>query len=989
MNVEKNCLPRWIKTTPIDMKIVLLCYLYLQHPYKCRYADIIVRYLERTNVMLKIFIGNPIPFASNGGMVSVRQLSLRTGVESEVDPLKLCRYFRAASQEGYLLKSGINIYDRRLHIDRVTRDGNVLVDFSETRKQTIAESVRLIDAAKAVLDKNPDKAIAILNRSVGIWSKNARAYRHLGQAYAKDGNHLYAKASFERSIKRNPSDAEAYAGLGKAGYSLGDNELSVTAFREAAVRYLSSRQYSKAKKACKKALQIQENHSFILFKLGTIHVELGEYEDARVVWKRAVEIEPSLLKKIVDRGGACIKSGEFDKAKEILECAVEIEPHNAVALARLGYAHLSLGEYQEGKLAFKKALSVDPQNLPCLANLAFIQIELNEYKAAKDVCKIALSIDPSNTFVLLHSANAHFHLGEYAQAKKRSQRLLRLEPDNYRALTTLGSAHLRLDECEAARDACQKAIDIQPDYVPALAYLADAYSALGDYAAAKSMYRRALDIEPNNMHALTNLGGFYIGYAEFRKAKDVLLRAVEIEPNYFYAWNTLGVVHSGLGELKEAKGAFKRALAIKPDDFSVWTNLAEVHILLGELREAVDVLGWTIEHDPHSVTAHLKLGRVYQLLGGVENHEKALDVYETLVEFWPNATAYYNLGEAYLRLEEYRKARDAYRAAVEKEPPDEYNFLRVGVLSLAINDLDAARNYLKNASSMFSEWDEIETCLAFMHWVEAKGHWDNKNWKAAKDSFQAASTLFAKLPDAGFVAAVGAYELSLSVERDLDRAVREKSIEGIYKRVEKAARNARKAVVKIERRNIPLLEAQAYCLEATYEMLAQARRIFRGKRINLERIDKMIADAEVVFETKRYEPGLEAVAQLKNIRHSMLDLNTGTQLQFNMAVKVLLKVAFTFVGLSATAAGYPKVGVGLSGVDLWKFFRRWHKRREDEVIRIVEGLDEKAALKELSYPRYASALRRIADPNSNDVRSQVLRLKAKAYLDELQQRKKG
>lgn len=882
-------------------------------------------------------------------MVYVKQLTLHAGVESDVDPLKLCRYFKATSQQGQSLEPGTDVYDGRLHIDEITHEGKVLVDFSENRKQTITESTKLVDDAKAILDSNPKQAVSILNRAVRIWSRNARAYKHLGRAYGNNGDLLDARVSFERSIKRNPSDAEAHAGFGTVNFFLGNKQAAVGALRE------------------------------------------------------AVAINPRLVKAWNNLGAAYLDLGKYAEAMEACIQAHHIDPDDAMVLANMGGAHIGLEEYVKGKESCERAIVIDPKHVLALANLGAALLELEEYEDAKIACQKAVTINPNNPnhwLALFHLGRAHLELKEYAVAKAVFQSALAVEPREVAIMAKLAFVYMKLEEYGEARDICLRALGIQPKYIPVLANLGDAYTGLEEPQKAKETYQRALRVKKDDIHALKGLGTAHLHFGEYEDGKKVCQKVIKIKPRDVAAWTNLGVAHIGLGELRAAKAVFQRALEIEPKNDVVWANLGNVYIGLEQYEDAMHALRQAIAFNPQYESAHLTLGQLYQLLGGTENYEKARDVYEKLTKFWPAATAYYNLGEMYLQLKEYEKARNAHRevAKIEEEiekrsknkPPDEYNYLRVGILSLAINDLDEAKRYLKKAKPMFHDADEIKTCSAFLHWANAKRHWDNKRWSAASNSFQRALAIFNELPDNEFATAIRAYEQFIDIEHNLADAIQQESIEHIYKHVRRATRSAEDTIVSVDAKHVQLLAAKVHCLEAIEEILLQAKKILRKEHIDLEHIDKLLEAAEAAFEGQDFKPGLDAINRLINLKESIRDLNTETKIHFEVLARQTLKPLITIISLSATAAGYPVIGtvisISVSGFVLSEFLTRWQRQREDEVIRIIEGFDKDkdAALRELSHPRYASALKRISDPHSKTVLSSILRLKAKKYLEKLQ-----
>ncbi|MDP8298793.1 MAG: tetratricopeptide repeat protein [Candidatus Tantalella remota] len=111
------------------------------------------------------------------------------------------------------------------------------------------------------------------------------------------------------------------------------------------------------------------------------------------------------------------------------------------------------------------------------------------------------------------------------------------------------------------------------------------------------------------------------------------------------------------------------------DQFTLWTDL--------------------IERNPSSQAAHVNLGRIYEQKN---EYEKAAQLYRRAVQLLPDDfVAYYNLGNAYRGLGEDRKAILAYTKAIEIYPnkADMYNNLgnaykEVGDIKMAIAQFEKA-----------------------------------------------------------------------------------------------------------------------------------------------------------------------------------------------------------------------------------------------------------------------------------------------------------
>lgn len=113
-----------------------------------------------------------------------------------------------------------------------------------------------------------------------------------------------------------------------------------------------------------------------------------------------------------------------------------------------------------------------------------------------------------------------------------------------------------------------------------------------------------------------------------------LLKAVELDPENPVIRNVLGVVYLEKGMFPQAIGSFKKSLELDPKYADVYNNLGTAYLRSGRVTEAIAEFTRAVDSPLYS-TPHF---------------------------------AYFNLGQGYLALQDYQKARLNFAEAVKLSP---------------------------------------------------------------------------------------------------------------------------------------------------------------------------------------------------------------------------------------------------------------------------------------------------------------------------------
>ncbi|MCP4839456.1 MAG: tetratricopeptide repeat protein [Planctomycetes bacterium] len=222
----------------------------------------------------------------------------------------------------------------------------------------------------------------------------------------------------------------------------------------------------------------------------------------------------------------------------------------------------------------------------------------------------------------------------------------------------------------------------------------------GDYVEAARLFEEILSVEPENVPAWIGMGDAYGEMGEWDHAEPAFAEASRLKPESYDAQFGHGLALQMLNRVIEAVAAYHRALTIDPMSGNASLGVATSYLQLEEPQHALPFAERAVELDPDDGRAWISLGAAAEQVG---DHEKALDAYlaaserleaspelkhnllhayarakryqevvgiaRSMLADQANADAAERMGWAYFRLGNYEKSANAYRRAVEIDPP--------------------------------------------------------------------------------------------------------------------------------------------------------------------------------------------------------------------------------------------------------------------------------------------------------------------------------
>jgi lipopolysaccharide biosynthesis regulator YciM len=293
-----------------------------------------------------------------------------------------------------------------------------------------------IDALKALLDGQEDKAFSKFRDVVAEDSSNVDAYVRIGDILRK-----YNKPDKALQVHKDLTI--------RHGLTVDDKKVILRALTE---DFILLKDIPQAKSALKELLAIEGNSHWAAEKLLEIYAQTGEWEEAFEIKERLIKLE-----------GGKSKSGL------------------AIYKFLQGEKLYNEKEYHKARIHFKEAINIDPTCVPAYIFVGDSYLAENrEENAVEFWKKLIKNVPEAAHFVLGRLKRALFDIGKFGEISSICIEILEISPKNLDARLTLAEYHYKKGEYSVASEHLTQAMDDHPDsYLPVLD-LAKLYLTLGD-----------------------------------------------------------------------------------------------------------------------------------------------------------------------------------------------------------------------------------------------------------------------------------------------------------------------------------------------------------------------------------------------------------------------------------------------------------------------------------------------------------------------------
>ena len=500
----------------------------------------------------------------------------------------------------------------------------------------------------------------------------------IGSQLELEGNISEAIEYYKRALEKAPEAIEIYVSLASALYMSQRFEEGIAYAQEAlnmepddarlcqiiALGYVGKRDFKRAIQYYQRALEIEPDGPEIHIAISTLLEASGDIPEAISVlegvpsdmktvevylrlaalsgkindhiaaidfYRQGYALDTSNVATVIGIGTGFDMMGMQDSAIYYYEQvnADTFIPHVAQRLIDI---YIETDEYDRVATIAGDILDYEPENNHVRRSLGFAYYKQEMFESAANEFYIALRHDSSDTYSAFFLARIYFEKADYDKALIELDRALNISPDFIELWIYSGFVALEKEQYDAARHAFTEAAYRGGD-------LAQIYYLLGAIAEtqendveAYSYYKKALVENRSNLSALQALANLTSRLGRDDETFRIFQQILNVDTANAVALNYVGYTYAERNDsLEYALELVNRALAIDVNN-----------------GYYIDSRGW-----------------IFYMMGKYEDALKELKRASEIVE---DAVIFEHLGDVYIKLDDQRRAKDAYERALEFEP---------------------------------------------------------------------------------------------------------------------------------------------------------------------------------------------------------------------------------------------------------------------------------------------------------------------------------
>jgi len=496
---------------------------------------------------------------------------------------------------------------------------------------------------------------------------------------------------------------------------------SAEAWEQLAALDFASEDYEAAERSLVAAGVAARNKWIPRFKRALVRLELGEIEAAKADIEAIEKDFPNFPALHFARGVLMLKQGLVHQGIESIYEYLRYEPTNPDATLVLAKAEIARNNPGAGGALLRQYLRSVPGSVDANLTLARLLFERGDAaEAERQLLPLAESGAASAKLLALLAQTATAQ-GRAADARRWLEQAIELDPNNAGYRVDRADNAMVLGDVDAALAALQKALELNPlNRTAALmeikVLLANGRGAQGLALAEELALRRRDDAVVLNALGLARLGA-----EDTPGAQVAFEQALAVEPGYVEAAMNLFNLRLRAGEQEAASAVLERVLTAAPGSPEAIMALAALDGRIGGPRARMRRLESAVDSYPMALELRLALARdllaagepqrsrallqsapeqlrtapplltlVGESLLALDEHDEAIETFQTLVLLTPNSAApHYFLARAYVAAGQLGAAEESMERGLAMEPGHRLLPTTMKVLLSAVTDADA------------------------------------------------------------------------------------------------------------------------------------------------------------------------------------------------------------------------------------------------------------------------------------------------------------
>jgi len=260
-------------------------------------------------------------------------------------------------------------------------------DPDRTAVQAAARARLMARVSQWATELDDSAAVARANLRTGAVQSDLH-----GRSNLQSGRLTQAIDDFDRALKANPGNLNAYRGRAAALARAGRMPEALHAYDDLVHRSADTAtdrfnyavclarmdRLSDAAEQLNRALELEPNFDRAVYNLAVITQQQGKLSETVALWQRFCNRQPSVASAWFNLASAFTDLARLDDALEAFQTAAKLQPDDPITLYNLAVTHRALGRDDEAEAPLAAAVRLDPQDDTAAAELLDLHRRLAE-----------------------------------------------------------------------------------------------------------------------------------------------------------------------------------------------------------------------------------------------------------------------------------------------------------------------------------------------------------------------------------------------------------------------------------------------------------------------------------------------------------------------------------------------------------------------------------------------------------------------------------
>jgi tetratricopeptide (TPR) repeat protein len=377
--------------------------------------------------------------------------------------------------------------------------------------------------------------------------------------------------------------------------------------------------------------------------------------------------DPNVRKqKYLESGQRYFDKGRYREAAIQFQNAIQVDGRFAEAHYRLALTDMRLQQPDNAFRELERAIEIRPDNYAAHLDIANLLIGYHQLDAAKEHLDLLTQKQPDNAEVYVALANYNAANKNMGAALEAMQKALKMDPNRQESYLNMAVLEMNAGQWKAAEDSFNEAVRLNPKSGNALISLGNFYQSRGRFPEAEQQFRSAIANAPSDPEPRGSLARLYMAENKPALAEEFLKQAKKDFPDNSLGYRMLGDFYVASNQPDKAVAEYSALYQEHPSDLMLKKTYIELLIQKDRIEEARKLTDEVLKSTPGDLDAQIDKAQI-ELQSG--QAAAAVNILQGVLKNDPdNAVAHYQLGLAFDRLSNIRRAEAEWREAVRLRP---------------------------------------------------------------------------------------------------------------------------------------------------------------------------------------------------------------------------------------------------------------------------------------------------------------------------------